>query len=109
MDSVVTAVRQLFVLVTGARPQFRQQGGSNAENLALQNIQVTCTLGKLMIYQFLIPLSITQSGKASHGAVVSICTASTMGTREKWWPACARKCQCRRKASATLSCLELKN
>ena len=41
MDSVVTAVRQLFALVTGARPQFRQQGGSNAENLALQNIQVT--------------------------------------------------------------------
>jgi NAD+ synthase (glutamine-hydrolysing) len=55
MDSVVTAVRQLFALVTGVRPQFRQQGGSNAENLALQNIQVTCTLRNL-IYQFLILL-----------------------------------------------------
>ena len=43
MDSVVTAVRQLFAMVTGVRPQFRQQGGSNAENLALQNIQVTYT------------------------------------------------------------------
>lgn len=42
MDSVVTAVRQLFAFVTGIRPQFRSQGGSNAENLALQNIQVSC-------------------------------------------------------------------
>ena len=40
MDTIVMAVRNLFGLVTGARPQFRSQGGSNAENLALQNIQV---------------------------------------------------------------------
>lgn len=40
MDSVVTAVRSLFGYVTGVRPQFRSHGGSNAENLALQNIQV---------------------------------------------------------------------
>lgn len=40
MDTVVTAVCQLFSFVTGARPEFRSQGGSNAENLALQNIQV---------------------------------------------------------------------
>lgn len=52
MDSVVTAVRQLFALVTGVRPQFRQQGGSNAENLALQNIQVTYTTWN-STYQFL--------------------------------------------------------
>lgn len=40
MDTVVTAVRNLFGFVTGVRPQFRSQGGSGAENLALQNIQV---------------------------------------------------------------------
>lgn len=40
MDSVVTSVRNLFALVTGLKPQFRSQGGSSAENLALQNIQV---------------------------------------------------------------------
>lgn len=40
MDTVVTAVRKLFAFVTGTNPQFRSQGGSNAENLALQNIQV---------------------------------------------------------------------
>jgi NAD+ synthase (glutamine-hydrolysing) len=40
MDSLVTAVRNLFSVVTGAKPQFRAHGGSQAENLALQNIQV---------------------------------------------------------------------
>ncbi|KAJ7890630.1 hypothetical protein B0H14DRAFT_2690144 [Mycena olivaceomarginata] len=39
MDSIVTAVRHLFGLVTGVRPQFRAHGGTAAENLALQNIQ----------------------------------------------------------------------
>lgn len=40
MDTVVTSVRDLFVFVTGARPRFRAHGGTAAENLALQNIQV---------------------------------------------------------------------
>ncbi|KAJ7720215.1 hypothetical protein DFH07DRAFT_1008933, partial [Mycena maculata] len=40
MDSVVTAIRHLFKLVTGTRPQFRAHGGTAAENLTLQNIQV---------------------------------------------------------------------
>lgn len=44
MDSVVTAVRNLFGFVTGIRPQFRSHGGTNAENLALQNIQVRLSL-----------------------------------------------------------------
>lgn len=40
MDTIVTSVRDLFVFVTGARPRFRAHGGTAAENLALQNIQV---------------------------------------------------------------------
>ena len=40
MDTVVTALRNLFGFVTGLKPQFRAHGGSIAENLALQNIQV---------------------------------------------------------------------
>ena len=40
MDTVVTALRNLFGFVTGVKPQFRAHGGSTAENLALQNIQV---------------------------------------------------------------------
>lgn len=43
MDNLVTAVRDLFVFVTGARPRFKAHGGTAAENLALQNIQVETT------------------------------------------------------------------
>jgi NAD+ synthase (glutamine-hydrolysing) len=41
MDTVVTAVHTLFATITGRQPRFRVHGGSNAENLALQNIQVS--------------------------------------------------------------------
>ena len=40
MDTVVTSVRNLFAMVTGVKPRFRVHGGTSAENLALQNIQV---------------------------------------------------------------------
>ena len=40
MDTIVAAVHNLFSFVTGIRPRFRTHGGSQAENLALQNIQV---------------------------------------------------------------------
>ena len=40
MDTVVTAIRSLFAFVTGITPKFKVHGGSEAENLALQNIQV---------------------------------------------------------------------
>ena len=40
MDTAVSAVKGIFSLVTGHRPQFKVHGGSSAENLALQNIQV---------------------------------------------------------------------
>lgn len=40
MDLLVSAVVQLFGLVTGVKPKFKVHGGSQAENLALQNIQV---------------------------------------------------------------------
>lgn len=40
MDTVVTAILNLFSFVTGVKPQYRVHGGSAAENLALQNIQV---------------------------------------------------------------------
>lgn len=40
MDTIVTAVRELFAYVAGVKPRFRAHGGSQAENLALQNIQV---------------------------------------------------------------------
>lgn len=40
MDTVVSAVHTLFSTVTGKRPSFKVHGGTSAQNLALQNIQV---------------------------------------------------------------------
>lgn len=45
MDSLVGAMVGLFRTITGASPRFRVDGGSRAENLALQNIQVGEGLG----------------------------------------------------------------
>jgi NAD+ synthase (glutamine-hydrolysing) len=40
MDAVVTAIRTLFAVTTGKTPLFKIHGGTQTENLALQNIQV---------------------------------------------------------------------
>lgn len=40
MDTAVTAVKGIFTLFTGRTPNYAVHGGSPAENLALQNIQV---------------------------------------------------------------------
>ena len=44
MDTAVTAVKGIFSFVTGRAPNFGVHGGSSAENLALQNIQVGHTI-----------------------------------------------------------------
>ncbi|KAB5592423.1 NAD+ synthase (glutamine-hydrolysing) [Ceratobasidium theobromae] len=55
MDMLVTAVRNLFAVVTGHRPQFRAHGGSNAENLALQNIQARLRMVIAYLFAQLLP------------------------------------------------------
>lgn len=40
IDIAVAAVVKLFSMVTGKTPEYQVYGGSRAENLALQNIQV---------------------------------------------------------------------
>ncbi|EIW79283.1 glutamine-dependent NAD(+) synthetase with GAT domain-containing protein [Coniophora puteana RWD-64-598 SS2] len=55
MDSLVTAVRDLFAYVTGVKPQFRVHGGSNAENLALQNIQARLRMVIAYLFAQLLP------------------------------------------------------
>ena len=39
IDAIVKAVIMVFTSVTGFIPKFKARGGSNRENLALQNIQ----------------------------------------------------------------------
>ncbi|KAJ4479589.1 hypothetical protein C8J55DRAFT_513759 [Lentinula edodes] len=55
MDTVVTAVRNLFGFVTGVKPEFRAHGGSNAENLALQNIQARLRMVLAYLFAQLLP------------------------------------------------------
>ena len=55
MDSLVTAVRDLFAYVTGIKPRFRVHGGSNAENLALQNIQARLRMVIAYLFAQLLP------------------------------------------------------
>ena len=39
IDTIITSIMTLFVLITGSRPKFRSHGGTGPENLALQNVQ----------------------------------------------------------------------
>ncbi|KAJ3913583.1 hypothetical protein F5877DRAFT_52080 [Lentinula edodes] len=55
MDTIVTAVRNLFGFVTGVKPEFRAHGGSNAENLALQNIQARLRMVLAYLFAQLLP------------------------------------------------------
>ncbi|KDQ51052.1 hypothetical protein JAAARDRAFT_41517 [Jaapia argillacea MUCL 33604] len=55
MDTIVTSVRDLFSFVTGVKPKFRVQGGSDAENLALQNIQARLRMVLAYLFAQLLP------------------------------------------------------
>ncbi len=55
MDNIVTALRTLFQGVTGVRPRFRVHGGSDAENLALQNIQARLRMVIAYFFAQLLP------------------------------------------------------
>jgi len=50
IDSIVAAVKSLFVTIVSKEPKFKAHGGSETENLALQNIQAR--LRMVMSYMF---------------------------------------------------------
>ncbi|AAS54848.1 AGR358Wp [Eremothecium gossypii ATCC 10895] len=68
MDSVVKSVVTLFEVTTGKRPIFKVFGGSNIENLALQNIQAR--LRMVLAYLFAQLLPWVRSIKNSGGLLV---------------------------------------
>ncbi|RUS20180.1 glutamine-dependent NAD(+) synthetase with GAT domain-containing protein, partial [Endogone sp. FLAS-F59071] len=55
MDTVVQAMHALFSLITGKTPRFRVHGGSNTENLALQNIQARLRMVLSYLFAQLLP------------------------------------------------------
>ncbi len=62
IDTIVTALRTLFQVVTGVRPRFRVHGGSNAENLALQNIQARLRMVIAYFFAQLLPWARGRTG-----------------------------------------------
>ncbi|KAL6946630.1 glutamine-dependent NAD(+) synthetase [Hanseniaspora osmophila] len=68
MDTVVTSIVSLFEVATGKKPIFKIFGGSQIENLALQNIQAR--LRMLLSYLFAQLLPWVRSIKNSGGLLV---------------------------------------
>jgi len=62
IDIVVGAVVSFFVAVTGKTPKFKVDGGSNAENLALQNIQARVRMVLSFLFAQLLPWVRGKSG-----------------------------------------------
>jgi NAD+ synthase (glutamine-hydrolysing) len=62
MDKAVTAVREIFALVFGMKPRFKAHGGTEAENLALQNIQARLRMVLAYMFAQLLPWVRGKSG-----------------------------------------------
>ncbi|RSH79056.1 glutamine-dependent NAD(+) synthetase [Apiotrichum porosum] len=62
MDTAVSAVKGIFSFITGRTPQFKVHGGSNAENLALQNIQARLRMVVGYMFAQLLPWARGKTG-----------------------------------------------
>lgn len=91
MDSVVSALVLLFTTVTSFTPRFRLHGGSNAENLALQNIQV-----RIHLTQSSFSTDYEIAGSIENGLELHVCSAASCRSRNPsfGWFARSWQCQC---------------
>ena len=71
IDSIVTAIFSLFVSLTGKKPKFKVDGGTEVENKALQNIQARL---RMVLSYFLAQLLPWVRGK--HGWLLVLGTAN---------------------------------
>lgn len=55
IDSVISALLSLFQTITGKRPHYKVDGGSNSENLGLQNIQARIRMVLAFMFASLMP------------------------------------------------------
>ncbi|MQM08873.1 hypothetical protein Taro_041734, partial [Colocasia esculenta] len=62
IDSVISALLSLFQTLTGKRPRYKVDGGSNAENLGLQNIQARVRMVLAFMLASLMPWVQSRSG-----------------------------------------------
>ena len=73
IDSVVGALTSLFTTVTKFTPQFRVHGGSNTENLALQNIQARLRMVVAYLFAQMLP---TVRGRLGGGSLLVLGSAN---------------------------------
>jgi len=73
MDTVVTALTNLFTLVTDFAPRFVVHGGSKAEGLALQNIQARLRMVIAYLFAQLLP---TVRGRRNGGSLLVLGSAN---------------------------------
>ncbi|RHZ54692.1 glutamine-dependent NAD(+) synthetase [Aspergillus thermomutatus] len=57
-DTVVTAISNLFTVVTNFQPRFKVHGGSGAENAALQNVQARLRMVLSYLFASLLPTTV---------------------------------------------------
>ncbi|GAA5888101.1 hypothetical protein JCM5296_005433 [Sporobolomyces johnsonii] len=62
MDACVSAIHTLFTVVTGKKPEYKVHGGTQAENLALQNIQARLRMLLAYLFAQLLPWVRSKSG-----------------------------------------------
>jgi NAD+ synthase (glutamine-hydrolysing) len=62
IDPMVEAVMQVFSMTTGRTPQFSVHGGTNGEDLAIQNIQARLRMVTAYLYAQLLPWVRGRSG-----------------------------------------------
>ncbi|XP_057520438.1 glutamine-dependent NAD(+) synthetase [Amaranthus tricolor] len=62
IDGVISALLTLFQTLTGKRPRYKVDGGSNAENLGLQNIQARIRMVLAFMLASLMPWVHSKSG-----------------------------------------------
>ncbi|KAI8084031.1 uncharacterized protein B0P05DRAFT_535923 [Gilbertella persicaria] len=55
MDTVVKSIHSLFTLVTGKSPKYKVHGGTDTENLAMQNIQARLRMLLAYLFAQLLP------------------------------------------------------
>lgn len=69
MDTIVDAVISVFSFVTGKKPQYKVFGGSNGENLALQNVQARLRMVLAYLFAQLL-LWVRGTARASSGSLL---------------------------------------
>ncbi|GFG25884.1 glutamine-dependent NAD(+) synthetase [Aspergillus udagawae] len=57
-DTVVTAIMNLFTVVTNFQPRFKVHGGTGAENAALQNVQARLRMVLSYLFASLLPTTV---------------------------------------------------